>query len=54
MHTSAGVWSQSFVQVFKYNPMIEHPILKKIVQFLYIIQMIFVFGAVMGVENRNN
>lgn len=54
MHTSAGVWSQSFVQVFKCNPIIKRPVLKKRVQFLYIIQMIFLFGAIMGMEKRNN
>jgi hypothetical protein len=42
------------MQVFKYNPMNKRPDLKKRVHFLYIIQTIFLFGAIMGMEKNNN
>jgi hypothetical protein len=36
------------------QPYDQTPGLEKCVQFLYIIQLIFLFGVVMGMEKRNN
>jgi hypothetical protein len=33
VYNSAGVWSKSFVQVFKYNSMIKRPVLKNVFNF---------------------
>jgi hypothetical protein len=55
VQTSAGEWTKSFVQAFEWNPMIEHPVLKKYVQSFHIIQMkSFFWCVVMRMGKSNN
>jgi hypothetical protein len=55
VQTSAGEWLQSFVQVFEYNRMIEHPALEKYVSSFHIIQTkSFCVCVVMGIGKSHN